>query len=121
MATAYSLAWPGLDTQWALRKVLTEWGGAWLPFRELPGEGKPQRGESTVRRLGVDRGKEREKGGGRAEKVGPREKRGREKNGVENREGTHPNAGRGAGRRTQVGGAGEGRQGGRAAASHSAG
>ena len=45
---------------------MTEWGGAWLPFRELPGDGKPQRGECTARRLGVDGGKEREKGGGRA-------------------------------------------------------
>lgn len=82
--------------QWALRKLLMERGGEWLLFRELPGDRKPQRGEGTPGRPGVDgwRGAKRERREvGELRRVGPREEWGREKKGVEKGKGTHPQAG----------------------------
>ena len=79
VATAYSLVWPGLDTQWALRKVLTEWGGAWLPVRELPGDGNPREESARPGGWGWTGAKRERREVGELRKVGPREKRGRTK------------------------------------------
>lgn len=104
VATAYGPAWLGLDTQWALRKVLTEWGGARLPLRELPRDRKSQRGECTLfpgcwGHPWVWTGAKRERREvGELQRAGPREKR--------SGEGERDSSQGGAGRRTKVGAGG---------------